>query len=583
MTRNDALRKARMQRHWTQSTLATQLNTTRVTVVRWEQGKASPSLYFREQLCQLFGMTEQALGLEPLPIEPGQQSIWLVPEIRNAFFTGRELLLQQLHAVLRRDEEAVPTGIHLLSGLAGMGKTQVALEYAYRFRQDYTIIAWVRAETPETLREDVSTLARALHIPHTPEQEAMHVVPALKRWLETHKNWLLIFDHVEDLAHVSHILPAHHAEGNVLITTRLQATGHFSHLHLAEMSSEESMLLLLRRAKLFPTTRGLAQIPTEERAVVAQLCQALGGLPLALDQAGAYIEETGCSVAGYLERFKCRRTALLSWRGQQNDGYPHSVSMALQIARERVERQSLVADELLSLCLFLHPDTIPETVITSSTMHLGEHIKEAVYDLLSLDEAFAVLNASALLRRDPETHLLTMHGLVQTVLRDQLGAERQRLWLERALQALLHLFPASPYHEVARWPLCDLLLPHVVCCIGHVEDLAWGEQQIRLATLGSALLFKAVAYLLERTRYGEAEPFFARALHLLETTLEPGHPLLDYPLPKRMLLSKVLGEYPQAEELFLRVFTLWEQTYGSAYPALSVEKQKQDLSVPATA
>lgn len=580
MARNDILREARIQRHWTQSTLAAQLNTTRVTIARWEQGQTMPSLYFRAQLCQLFGRTEQELGLDQLPAETTSSQVWLVPERRNLFFTGREATLRQLHAALCCDDEndetdgTVSAVIHLLSGLAGIGKTQVALEYAYRFRQHYAIIAWLRAQTRETLLADMLKLALALHISEAHELDEGQVVQALRAYLEKRNDWLLICDHVEDISSISHLLPVAHLEGKVLITTRIQATGQLNQLYLKEMSHEESMLFFLHRAKLLPLHCDLRRVAATEYTLAAQLCQEFGGLPLAIEQAGSYIEETGCSIAGYLERLKCRRTALLSWCSQQSNGYASSVVATLRIARERVECQSLVASELLSLCLFLHPNALPETVITSSAMHLGEPIREAVHDLISLDKAFAVLNASSLLRRDPETHLLMMHRLMQTVLRDQLEAETQRLWAERALQALLHLFPASPHHEEALWPLCDLLLPHIICCIGHIEDLVWDERQTHLTTLSSTLLLKAADYLLERARYREAESFLTRALHLLETTLGPGYSLLDYLPPNRVLFYKVLGEYPQTGELFQDIFTRGIQmTQHLARSVLPIERK----------
>lgn len=549
MTRNDALREARIQRHWTQSTLAVQLNTTRVTVVRWEQGKTLPSLYFRKQLCQLFEMTEQALGLGQDLVEMQQSQVWSVPETRNRFFTARETLLQQLHANLARETASDTSGIHVISGLAGIGKTQVALEYAYRFRQHYAVIAWVRAETHETLLADLIHLAMTLGLLDVSEQEEARVVPALSMWLSMHSNWLLLLDNVEDFALVSRMLPIHDPQGRVLITTRIQATGRLNHLDLKEMSTEEAMLFFLRRAKLLPIHCNMEQISAEERVLAAQLCQELGGLPLALEQAGSYIEETGCSIAGYLERLKCRCSALLSWRAQQSGGYPYSVVEVFRMVREHVERRSLVASELLYLCLFLHPDTIPELVITHSTTYLGRSIQEAATDLLSLDEAFAVLNACSLLRRNPETHLLTIHRLVQAVLRDQLEAATQQLWLERALQALLHLFPINSLYEVTVWPLCELLLPHISYCIEHIKHLACSEHHAYLASIGSTLLLNVVDYLLERERYTEAHVHLEHAFTLFRYIDDPRYLSLGHTLGTLARRYENLGRYSESEAL----------------------------------
>jgi hypothetical protein len=280
------------------------------------------------------------------------------------------------------------------------------------------------------------------------------------------------------------------------------------------MDTDQSVLLLLRRAKLLPLQDDLTHVPLHQYILVTRLCQELGGLPLAIDQAGSYIEETGCGLAGYLERFERRCSVLLSWRGKNPGGYPLSVTATLLTAQERVGQQSPVAAELLRLCLFLCPENIPERLITHGADHLGPLIQEVAADLLSLDEAFAILNASALLRRDPETNLLTMHRLVQKVLRDQLAEEIQQEWIERVLNALHALLPLHPSREVAIWPLCELLLPHILNCIEQVERLTKGRQHAQMVSACSILLLKAADYLFGRARHQEAESLLHRYLLL---------------------------------------------------------------------
>lgn len=549
-----------MQRHWTQSTLAAQLNTTRMTIVRWEQGTSSPGLYFREQLCKLFGMSEPDLGLDQQPLEDQPPRTWLVPEERNLFFTGREVALQQLHLGFQGDRASLPCAVQILSGLAGVGKTQVALEYAYQFREYYAAVAWLRAETPESLLADLTKLASALRLHGIHEQDEAQMMQALREWLETTSNWLLILDNVEELALVSRLLPSSTYGGSVLITTRMQATGRLGcQLTLAEMDAEEGALLLLRRAKLLPLQLDLAKAPASQRVRAVELCQELGGLPLALDQAGAYIEETGCSLAGYLERFQRRCSVLLAWRGRHASGYPFSMTTTVLLARERVERCSPVAFEILCLCLFFHPGAMPEQLITRGAHHMGERVQRAVADLLSLDEAFALLNSSSLLRRDPETHLLSMHRLVQNVLRDQLAEDMQRLWAERALQTLQNLFPGNLPHEMVAWPLCELLLPHIVRCVEHIERLSWGERQEQMRSAGATLLLRAAAYLLERARYQEAELCLKRALDLSTAGDEPAYLGTATALYALALLYEKLGRYSEAETLAQQVLFIQKQ------------------------
>jgi len=567
--RNEALRQARVQRNWTQSTLAAQLNTSRITVVRWEQGKTVPSLYFREQLCALFKMTAQELGLEQPSLKSHQSHIWYVPAERSPFFTDRETVLRCLSTALWEDPANAASHIQIISGPAGIGKTQVALEYAHRFRKLYSSIIWLHVETFEIFLADLTRLAEILQLPAIYEHNRLQAVQGLRMWLEMASNWLVIFDNVEEFAVVHELLPVSRCKGHVLITTRTQATGRLNNRFvLKEMDADEGALLLLRRAKLLPLHHDLAQVSPEQRTLARELCEQLGGFPLALDQAGSYIEETGCGLAGYVERFQRRCSVLLSWRGNTPGNYSFSMTATVLLAREKAARRSAVALDLLHLCAFLYPTDIPEQLITRGAPHLGSRIQKAVADLLSLDEAFAALNASSLLRRNAETRVLHMHRLVQSIIRDQLELQTQYVWVERALQALHYVFPASGYHERVLWPLCELLLPHILTCIGHVECLPPGKHQERVRDTGASLLLKAASYLLEQARHHEAEAFLKRALDLC--ALEDGSVYVRSILVLRTmaLLYQKLGNYTRAEALVRQI--LFNQQRELAEDDLSI-------------
>ena len=111
-----------------------------------------------------------------------------------------------------------------ISGLGGIGKTQTAVEYAYRSRDSYPFVLWVQANTPETLRSNFVALAGLLNLPEKDAREQQMVVHAVKQWFETHTGWLLIFDNADDLAMVRDYLPEG-TKGHTLLTTRAQAMG----------------------------------------------------------------------------------------------------------------------------------------------------------------------------------------------------------------------------------------------------------------------------------------------------------------------------------------------------------------------
>src|SRR5579864_7254433 len=149
---------------------------------------------------------------------------WNVPFGRNPFFTGRGALLARLHEQLSGTGSAALNQFTALSGLGGIGKTQMAIEYAYRYRDEYRAVLWARADSRETLIADYVAIARLLGLPDHNAQEQMQVVTTAKRWLQEHEGWLLILDNADDLSLLPDFLPRD-GTGHLLLTTRAQATG----------------------------------------------------------------------------------------------------------------------------------------------------------------------------------------------------------------------------------------------------------------------------------------------------------------------------------------------------------------------
>lgn len=170
---------------------------------------------------------------------------WNIPYPRNPFFTGRDALLTQLATELRAGQAmALPQAI---SGLGGVGKTQIAVEYAYRFRRNYRVVLWARAESQEALTSSFVSIAHLLNLPQKEEQDQSIIVEALITWLQRHAGWLLIFDNVDDLAIVRTFLPPVF-DGHLLLTTRAQAMGRLAHkIEVDVLSPEVGALFLLRR------------------------------------------------------------------------------------------------------------------------------------------------------------------------------------------------------------------------------------------------------------------------------------------------------------------------------------------------
>ena len=274
-----------------------------------------------------------------------------LPFPRNPFFTGREDQLQAVHAALTSRGRAA------LSGLGGIGKTQTALEYAYRHQSEYDHVFWVRAEQETELITDYVALAKALQIPGHQQEDQQAIAALMKQWLATHDGWLLVLDNADDLRQLRPYLST--TSGHILLTTRAQALGDLAaKVEVTRMDADEGALLLLRRAKAIADDADLAAASDYEQSLAHALNTEMDGLPLALDQAGAYIEEQMLSLEEYLELFRTEKAELLQERGQLDPDHP-SVTVTFTLAFEKVAAASATAADLVWACAFLAPMPSP--------------------------------------------------------------------------------------------------------------------------------------------------------------------------------------------------------------------------------
>ena len=147
-----------------------------------------------------------------------------MPYPRNPLFIGREQLLIDLEAAFQNGQMAAISQPQAITGLGGVGKTQLALEYAYRHRGDYQAMLWTLADTRESLTSSYLTIARRLNLEG---QGSDRVIIAVKQWLQHRSGWLLILDNADDLS-LAREFPAPPFGGHVLLTTRTQALGRFA-------------------------------------------------------------------------------------------------------------------------------------------------------------------------------------------------------------------------------------------------------------------------------------------------------------------------------------------------------------------
>jgi tetratricopeptide (TPR) repeat protein len=494
-------------------------------------------------------------------LHPTQIAIWNIPYPRNHFFIGRDALLSRLHQQLHTGQATALSQPQAIGGLGGIGKTQVAVEYAFQHHQDYQAVLWTLADTRESLVSGYIAIAKLLNLPQKDEQDPIVIVEAVLLWFKTHTHWLLILDNADDLAVVRAFLPSVFS-GHILLTTRAQATGRLvRRIEVEVLPRDVGALFLLRRASLIAPDAPLESANATDIALAKEICEELGGLPLALDQAGAYIEETHCGLSGYQSLYRTRRAEILNERGGLIDDHPEPVATTWSLSFENVEQKNSAAADLLRFCAFLHPDAIPEELLLAGAKHLGLVLQPLVSDPSSLNKAIAALGAYSLVSRDPKERTLSIHRLVQAVLKDAMDPATQRNWAQRAVLAVNEAFPKEV--EFSMWQKCEQWLPQALACAVLIE-------QGNLILLEAAsLLHRIVRYLDDRGRYAESEPMCQRALLIREQQLGPEHHETLASLNNLALLYSEQGKYAEAKPLLQRLLLIKEQQFGPEHISTS--------------
>ena len=261
-----------------------------------------------------------------------------IPFKRNQYFTGRQGVIDQLHATLSQTGAAAINQVQAVYGLGGIGKTQTAVEYAYRYfyeEQEYEWVFWVNGETEINLREDYGKIAGQVSLGVWNELDKK--IEAVKQWLQNHENWLLIFDNAGHPEWLEDFIPPR-IQGKVLITSRASVfdmLGVTEPVALASFETEEAVRFLYQRLG-----RQIEQGKEEDIVAAAALAEELGYLPLALEQAAAFILRRQVSFEIYLKKYQKQKISLLEKAKPQQKNYPKSVSTTWSINFEQVQENN---------------------------------------------------------------------------------------------------------------------------------------------------------------------------------------------------------------------------------------------------
>jgi tetratricopeptide (TPR) repeat protein len=481
--------------------------------------------------------------------------VWSIPSPVRSFI-DREEELAALHTMLTSARQAnlVPTTV--LYGLGGVGKTQLALAYAQRYRDEYEFGWWVPAETNEDILGAFARLGAALGLPAN--LPLADLAPEVQERLREREGWLIIFDNASDPTSLAPFLPRA-GNGDVLITSRnLAWQGLADPLVVDLLSLSAAIQLLILRS-------GDGDVET-----ASQLAEELGRLPLALEQAAAYTSAYRLSLARYLEVFRARRGDLLS-RGRPL-AYEGTMDTVFSLRISDLHETEPAAAELLEICSLLAPDQIPVRQLMDWPDLLPSTLANAARDPLRSQEVVAALYQAALLAPDVDD-TVRIHRLVQVIVLSHLSDANQRERIVGTISILATLFPSRP-REPSEWAMSARLLPHANTLIGHA-----GRQQVITNELGE-LLTKMGIYVLVRG----ADPRYARELHeqalaIRRRLYEGDHPDIAASLSNLADDLRDLGELNQARELHEQALAIRRRLYEGDHPdiAASLSNLADDL------
>ena len=378
---------------------------------------------------------------------------------RPVFLAGREALLAELDARLAGDGGGPRVAV--LYGLGGAGKTSVAVEYAHRHLAEVEVCWQFAAEDPAVLAAEFGVLAAQLGAREAADARdpvaSVHGVLA-----RMNAGWLVVFDNAPDRASVAPFVPPA-GPGRVLITTQNQIWPPGQAVDVPVLDVEVAADFLVSRTG------------DPDRVAARELAGLLGGLPLALEQAAAYMQATGTTLARYLLLFRDRQADLLA-RGEVA-GHP-DVAATLGLALSRLAGEAPAAAGLVRLLAFLAPEPVPLAVLLAgdgAAGRLSPEVAAAVGGLLG--DAVAAGDAIAALRRyslvtPAGDGLVLVHRLVQAITRAQLPADEADGWGQAAAALVEAAVPADPRLPAA-WPVCAVLLPHARAVLDLTSGGIW--------------------------------------------------------------------------------------------------------------
>ena len=530
----------------------------------------------------------------------------------GGLFKGRDKILAELKQQLGKTKPTAITQVHAIHGLGGIGKTRLAIEFAWQMLEQNKINSafFILADSRLNLTQNLAALAapNLLNLPEHKLKDQLKTVDAVIAALAARKDSLVIFDNADSKEaryQLRDILPK--LTGTpVIITSRVSNwPGGITSLPIDKLDQKNAAEYLLEKTDQKRT-------PSENDTQLAEkLAKRLDGLPIALEQAAAYVNCLHTTFQVYLDKFETAREEILNWHNKDLQDYPRPVLTAWYLTEQNL---SIPGRAILRLASFLAPDVIPIKLFAakpekiSNTIELlikEENVSQTETLDLEISSILAELSAWSMINLQAD--FFTIHRLVQDSVRLRIPQQVLKIWTVLALGLVRDYLPSDPPpDDVRSWPIWEPMSSHVSTIAEHgdrlhipeptgslmnslalhfiarasfqiAEDLLRRTLTINEKTAGkdhpnTASCLNNLALLLKATnRLTEAEPLYKRALKIDEDSLGPNHPKVATDLNNLAQLLKDTNRLSEAKPLMRRALKIDEDSFGKDHPNVAID------------
>jgi len=482
----------------------------------------------------LVALTAQHKTDERRPLEDK----FLVPYQQNPRFTGRTKLLEALKDKMYTD---VPRHFNhrvALYGIGGVGKTQCALEYAYLNRDVYERIYWIAATTQASLLSGFQRIAKKAQLPGLENATLTEIAETVLAWLRSEKSWLVVIDNLDDVTVVDGLLPENGPEKHTLITTRNPNT-----LGIPAEALEVPLLTAEDSIELFSV---LSLVPihpdTPEWQTAVEIVKELGYLPLAIEQAAAYVREISGDLKSYYEEYLENHKKLYSWVPSGNRQYSYSVATTWSMSFHVVRNSNPSAVRLLRLFSALNPDGILIQFLLDGVKGAGEDMQSVFSNRLEMARALLELEKFSLIKWDRIGKLVGIHRLIQTVVTDEMTSNELERIQELVINMSFFAFPESITPDSR--PICRRYESQVVEALLKITGFATFETY--------TVKHRVARFLHDDGKYRDAERFSRQLISMTEQGPETPETVNNLMIYYDELAASYLNEGRMAEAARIR-------------------------------